>query len=237
MSRQLPYKRILLKLSGEALKDPGTDTLIGPVLHRICREIKSLFNLGVSIGIVTGGGNIIRGVQADRIGLTRITADYMGMLATIINGLALQDHLEKIGLKAKLYSAFRIEEIAEGFIKRNVVSDLESGKVVIFTAGTGNPFFSTDTTAALRAIEMNADILLKATDVDGLYDRDPKKDSSATRYEEVSFDEVISRQLGAMDLTAITLCREHGLPVRIFNITREGNIVKAVTGNPGTIIK
>ena len=238
MSRQLPYKRILLKLSGEALKDPGTDTLIGPVLHRICREIKSLFNLGVSIGIVTGGGNIIRGVQADRIGLTRITADYMGMLATVMNSLALQDALEKAGVITRVQSAIEMQAIAEPYIRRRAVRHLEKGRVVIFGAGTGNPFFTTDTAASLRAIEIGAEIILKATKVDGVYNADPAKDKNAVKYDQLSYLDVLKQGLEVMDSTATSLCMDNDLPILVFDLTTSGNIQRVVCGEQiGTVVK
>jgi uridylate kinase len=236
MPLKLPYRRVLLKLSGEALKGNDNNPLLLPVIDRICQEIKELHSLGLEIAIVNGGGNIIRGANSEKEGINRITADYMGMLATIINGLAFQDRLENLGIKTKLFSALGIEEIADRFVRRNVIYELEKGRVVLFTAGTGNPFFSTDTNASLRAVEINADILLKATNVDGLYDDDPKINPNAVLYDEVSFTEVIHKNLKAMDMTAITLCQENNLPVKIFNINKKGNIIRAVSENIGTII-
>ncbi|MCP5106765.1 MAG: UMP kinase [bacterium] len=223
------YKRVVLKLSGEALKGDCHEGISPSVLGDITEEISRVHDLGVEIAIVTGGGNFLRGVNAERLGIDRAAADYMGMLATVINGIALHDALEKKGLPARLVSALEVQEVAEPFINRKVRYHLSEGRVVIFAAGTGNPYFTTDTAAALRAIEIEADVFLKATMVDGAYADDPKKVKNLSKFDHITYDEVIARQLKVMDATAVTLCKENGLPIKIFNITRKGNIVKAIT--------
>jgi uridylate kinase len=231
------YKRIVLKLSGEALRGEKSFGISQEVITEIAEEIRTIHDLGVEIALVTGGGNFFRGVRANQLGIDRVPADYMGMLATIINGLALQDALEKHGLVTRLISALEITEIAEPFIPRRATRHLEKGRVVIFSSGTGNPFFSTDTAAALRAIELKADILLKATMVDGVFSDDPKKVKDAVKYEQISHSEVLTRELKVLDGTAVTLCKENQLAIKIFDITKKGNIYKAVTSNQlGTLI-
>ena len=232
------YKRIVLKLSGEALRGEKSFGISQEVITEISEEIKKIHYLGVEIALVTGGGNFFRGVRANQLGIDRVPADYMGMLATIINGLALQDTLEKNGLDTRLISALEITEIAEPFIPRRATRHLEKGRVIIFSSGTGNPFFSTDTAAALRATELKADILLKATMVDGVFSDDPKKVKDAVKYKKISHSEVLTRELKVIDGTAVTLCKENQLAIKIFDITKKGNIYKAVTSNQlGTLIK
>jgi len=234
----MKYKRILLKLSGEALlgtKEYGIDP---EVLGRYANEIKKVLDLGVEVAIVIGGGNIFRGVQGVEGGMEdRAQADYMGMLATVINAMALQGALEKQGIFTRLLSAIKMEQIAEPFIRRRAIRHLEKGRVVIFGAGTGNPYFTTDTAASLRAVEMEADALLKGTRVDGIYSADPEKDATATRYNNLSFTEAIQRQLKVMDMTAFTLCQENHLPIVVFDMNKEDNLVNLVHGNEvGTLV-
>ncbi|MBI1847211.1 MAG: UMP kinase [Candidatus Rokubacteria bacterium] len=224
------YRRIVLKLSGEALAgdlgygiDPG-------VLERIAAETREVVGLGVEVAMVIGGGNIFRGVAASAQGMDRATADYMGMLATIINALALQDALEKAGLQTRVLSAIEMRAVAEPYIRRRAIRHLEKGRVVIFAAGTGNPFFTTDTAGALRAIEIGADAILKATKVDGIYSSDPKRDASAERLDCATYLDVLSRRLQVMDTTAISLCMENDLPIVVFDLTRSGNIKRIVLG-------
>jgi uridylate kinase len=224
------YKRILLKLSGEALM--GTlDYGIDPqVISRLADEIRRLNRLDVEVAVVIGGGNIFRGARLAEVGMDRVTADQMGMLATVINALALQDALEQWGTCCRVMSALKINQVCEDYIRRRAVRHLEKGRVVIFAAGTGNPFFSTDSAASLRASEINADLLLKATKVDGIYSEDPVKNPLARRYARVTFDEAISRKLGVMDTTALVMCRENNIPLRIFNIFNEGDLIRIVMG-------
>lgn len=225
------YKRILLKLSGESLKgddSPGTG-ISETVLSGIAREIQQVHQLGVQVAVVTGGGNFFRGVRSNTLGIARASADYMGMVATIINGIALREALEKQGLQARLVSALEIKAVAEPFSRRKAVRHLEKGRIVIFSAGTGNPFFTTDTAAALRAAEIDADVLLKATMVDAVYSDDPKKVKNPVKFDHISYSEVIARELKVLDITAVTICKENNLPIKIFNITKPGNILKAVT--------
>jgi len=234
----MKYKRILLKLSGEALlgeKEYGIDP---QVLERYAKEINKVVNLGVEVAIVIGGGNIFRGVQGVEGGMEdRAQADYMGMLATVINAMALQGALEKEGIYTRLLSAIKMEQIAEPFIRRRAIRHLEKGRVVIFGAGTGNPYFTTDTAASLRSVEIEADVLLKGTRVDGIYTADPEKDSSAVRFDNLSFTEAIQRQLKVMDMTAFTLCQENKLPIVVFDMNKEGNLVNIVQGNEvGTLV-
>jgi uridylate kinase len=224
------YKRILLKLSGEALMgtlDYGIDPL---VISRLTDEIRQLNRLDVEVAVVIGGGNIFRGARLAERGMDRVTADQMGMLATVINALALQDALEQWGACCRVMSALKINQVCEDYIRRRAVRHLEKGRVVIFAAGTGNPFFSTDSAASLRASEINADLLLKATKVDGIYNEDPLKNPQARRYTRVTFDEAISRKLGVMDTTALVMCRENNIPLRIFNIFNEGDLIRIVMG-------
>jgi uridylate kinase len=234
----MKYKRILLKLSGEALmgeKNYGIDI---DRVAQYAREIKNVHNEGVEIAIVIGGGNIYRGLSAEKSGMDRVQADYMGMLATVINSMALQDALEKVELKTRLLTAIKMEQICEPFIRRRAVRHLEKGRVVIFGAGTGNPYFTTDTAASLRAIEINADVVLKGTRVDGIYTSDPLKDPTATRFEELSFQDIYDRGLSVMDMTAFTLCHENNLPIIVFDMNKEGNFLKLVQGETiGTLVR
>jgi uridylate kinase len=227
---QAKYKRILLKLSGESLmgdKDYGIDP---EVLQRYSDEIKSVKDLGVQIGIVIGGGNIYRGVSNSSSNIDKVTGDHMGMLATLINALALQSALENRGMYTRLISAIRMEVIAEPFIRRRAVRHLEKGRIVIFGAGTGNPYFTTDTAAALRAVEIEADVIIKGTRVDGVYDSDPEHNPDAFRFQEISYLDVLKRDLKVMDMTAITLCRENKLPILVFNMNTPGNLTKLILG-------
>ncbi len=228
----MKFKRILLKLSGEALMGEQNYGIDPNTLAHYAQEIKSIVDLGVEVAIVIGGGNIFRGMQGEESGLDRVQGDYMGMLATMINGMALQAALEKIGVDNRLQSAIKMEQICEPFIRRRAMHHLEKGTVVIFGAGTGNPYFTTDTAASLRAIEMQADAILKGTKVDGIYTADPKKDPQATKYETVSFSEVYEKQLNVMDLTAFTLCQENKLPIIVFDVYQKGNLAKVVQGEP-----
>src|SRR5690349_22054794 len=224
------YKRILLKLSGESLmgnKSFGFDT---DVLAQYAQDIRSITELGVQVAIVIGGGNIYRGMNEAETGIERAHGDYMGMLATVINGMALQAALEKVGVYTRLQSAIKMEQIAEPYIRRRAIRHREKGRVVIFGAGTGNPFFTTDTAAALRAMEINADVLLKATKVDGIYDKDPKKFSDAKRYETVTFTDALKQDLHVMDATAFALCRDNELGIIVFDLTNRGNIQRVVCG-------
>ncbi len=231
------YKRILLKLSGEALMGEGTYGIDRGTLERIVAEIAEVVRMGVETAVVIGGGNIFRGVAPGAAGMDRATADYMGMLATVMNALALQDAMRRIGLSSRVQSALTIEQVAEPYIRGKAMRYLEEGKVVVFAAGTGNPFFTTDTAAALRGMEMNVDIVLKATKVDGVYTDDPKTNSAATRYHRVSFDEVIARNLKVMDATALTLCRDQKLPISVFSIFKSGALRRVVSGvDEGTLV-
>ncbi len=235
--RQPAFKRVLLKLSGEALMGPEGYGISPSVLGAISDEIVSVSKLGVSLGLVVGGGNIFRGVSSSAKGMDRASADYVGMLATVMNAVALQDALESRGLSTRVQSAIEMRELAELYIRRRALRHLEKGRVVIFAAGTGNPYFTTDTAAALRAMEMHADILLKATRVDGVYDKDPAKHKDAKRYERVSYMECLQKDLKVMDMTAFALCRDNRLPIVIFDLTRAGNIERVVMGEPvGTTV-
>jgi uridylate kinase len=231
------YKRILLKLSGEALLG-GEDYGIDPaIIHRIASEIAEVSRLGVEIAVVIGGGNIFRGAGLAQSGIDRVTGDHMGMLATVMNSLALQDALESIGVDARVMSAVSVHDVCEDYIRRRAVRHLEKGRVVICAGGTGNPFFTTDTAAALRAIEVGADIVLKATKVDGVYSADPVRDPSAELYERLGYDRVIESKLGVMDANAIVLCRDQNMPIRVFNVFGEGNLVRLVQGAAiGTLV-
>jgi len=232
------YKRILLKLSGEALEGNGEDPIDFTTVSRFCDEIAEVRKLGVDIGLVVGGGNIFRGTKGLETGLDRPTGDYMGMLATVINALALQAMLEKKGTATRVVTAIEMRPVAEPYIRRRAIRHLEKGRVVIFGAGTGNPFFTTDTAAALRANEIGADVLLKATKVDGVYDVDPAKDPNAKKYEELSYTTALAKNLRVMDATAISMCREHKLPILVFNLNAPGSIMKAVRGERiGTLVK
>jgi len=231
------YKRILLKLSGEALMGEGAYGISRPTIEAIVAEIAAVAKLGVEIGIVIGGGNIFRGVAPGAQGMDRATADYMGMLATVMNALALQDAMRQAGVASRVQSALNIEQVVEPYIRGKAIRYLEEGKVVVFAAGTGNPFFTTDTAAALRASEVGAEIVLKATKVDGVYTSDPKADPSAKRYSRVSFDEAIQRNLRVMDATALTLCRDQRLPINVFSIFRKDALRRVVAGeDEGTLV-
>jgi len=231
-------KRVLLKLSGEALKGDRPFGISNPVITDIASQIKQATDLGIQVAVVTGGGNFFRGNRQEDLDIDRASADYMGMLATILNGIALQDAFEKQGLTTRMMSALEITEVAEPFIRRRAVRHLEKGRVVIFAAGTGSPFFSTDTAAALRAIEIKADILLKATMVDGVFSDDPHRVKDVKRFDTISYSEVLSRELKVIDSTAVTLCKENNLRIKIFKLSNRGNIFKAITNRDiGTIIK
>ena len=228
----LQYRRVLLKLSGESLMGDQAYGINPQVLLHYARQIKDLRELGVEIAIVIGGGNIFRGLQAQDSGIERVQGDYMGMMATVINGMALQSALEGIGVFTRLISAIEMKEIAEPYIRRRAIRHLEKGRVLIFAAGTGSPYFTTDSAAALRANEIGADVILKGTRVDGIYSADPEKDDSATKYDALSFDQVISMDLRVMDMTAFTLCKENDLPIVVFDIITEGNLQRIAIGEP-----
>ena len=234
----MKYKRILLKLSGESLMGEKQFGIDNERLAVYASEIQALVNTGVEVAIVIGGGNIFRGVQAEEGGMERTQGDYMGMLATVINAMALQNSLEQIGVDTRLQTAIEIKQIAESFIRRRALRHLEKGRVVIFGAGTGNPFFTTDSAAALRAVEIDADVILKGTRVDGIYTSDPEKDLSATKYEEISFEEIFEKGLKVMDMTAFTLCNENNVPIVVFDMNKTGNLLKVAKGEKvGTIVK
>ena len=231
------YKRVLLKLSGEALMGDDAYGINRETIDRITTEVKEVLNLGVEVGVVIGGGNIFRGVAPAAAGMDRATADYMGMLATVMNALALQDAMRRQGLKSRVLSALNIEQVAEPYIRGKAMRYLEEGRVVIFAAGTGNPFFTTDTAAALRGMEMNVDIVLKATKVDGVYTDDPNTHPHAMRYQRISFDEAIVKKLKVMDATALTLCRDQKLPICVFSIFKVGALTRVVMGeDEGTLV-
>lgn len=231
------YKRILLKLSGEALMGDQEFGIDPNVITSYARQIRDVVNLGVEVAVVIGGGNIFRGLSGEEIGIDRVTGDHMGMLATMINSLALQNAIEKLGIPTRVQSGIEMPKVAEPFIKRRAQRHLEKGRVVIFGAGTGNPYFTTDTAAALRAIEMNTEAVLKATKVDGIYDKDPVKYSDAVKYDRVTYTEVLNKDLKVMDATAISLCRENKLPIVVFDSLTEGNIKKVIMGeNIGTVV-
>ena len=233
----MKYNRILLKLSGEALMGNSQFGIDPKQLNQYALDIQNVVKSGIQVAVVIGGGNIFRGLQAEENGLERAQGDYMGMLATLINGMALQGSLEKIGLYTRLMSAIKMDEVAEPFIRRKAIRHLEKGRVVIFGAGTGNPYFTTDTAASLRAVEIEADVILKGTRVDGIYSADPEKDSSATKYENVSFNEVIAKDLRIMDQTAFTLCKENELPIIVFDMNKPDNLLKLVKGETiGTLV-
>jgi uridylate kinase len=236
-SPNLRYRRVLLKLSGEALMGTATYGIDNRMLQSIAAEIRDVSRLGLELALVIGGGNIFRGVQAATAGTDRATGDYMGMLATVINALALQAALERLEVTTRVMSAMEIRQIAEPYIRRRAMRHLEKGRVVIFAAGTGNPFFSTDTAASLRAAEIGAEVILKATKVDGVYDADPKVHLNATRFTELSYTEFLRQGLKVMDATAVTLCMENTLPIMVFNMTEPGNIRRAVSGETiGTLV-
>ena len=231
------YKRILLKLSGESLMGDKNFGMDPDVIAQYAKEIKTIVDLGVQVALVIGGGNIYRGMNEAQTGIERAHGDYMGMLATVINGMALQAGLEKAGMFTRLQSAINMEQIAEPYIRRRAIRHLEKERVVIFGAGTGNPYFTTDTAGSLRAIEIKADVILKGTRVDGVYTADPEKDPSATRYKTVSYQECLTNNLRIMDMTAFTLCMENNLPIIVFDMNKEGNLSKVVTGEDvGTLI-
>ena len=231
MPRKRAYNRILLKLSGEALMGKESFGISPSVLTYAATEIKSALDLGVQIGLVVGGGNIFRGEGLARSGMDRVTGDQMGMLATVINALAIQDAIERAGMEARVQSAIRINEVCEDFIRRKAIRHLEKGRIVVFAAGTGNPFFTTDSAAALRAIEIGADLMLKATKVDGVYSADPKKDKSATKYDELTFDEALTKKLAVMDQTAMVLCRDNKINLRVYDMDRSGALARIVGGD------
>ncbi|PIY18588.1 UMP kinase [Candidatus Desantisbacteria bacterium CG_4_9_14_3_um_filter_40_11] len=233
----LKYKRVILKLSGEVLQGKQTYGIDKDIVAEISRQIKEVKELGVEIAIIIGGGNIFRGISDAAANMDRTSADHMGMLATVINSIALQDALEKIGLHCRVQSAIEMQKVAEPYIRRRAIRHLEKGRIVVFAAGTGNPFFSTDTAAALRAAEIGAEVILKATKVDGVYDKDPVKCPDAVKYESVSYMEVLSKGLRIMDSTAISLCMENSLPIVVFDLTQEGNIKRVIQGEGiGTIV-
>jgi len=231
------YKRILLKLSGEALMGDDAYGINPQTIAAIVREIRTVADLGVEIGVVIGGGNIFRGMAGTATGMDRATADYMGMLATVMNAMALSDAMRQAGLSARVQSALKIEQVVEPYIRGKAIRYLEEGRIVIFGAGTGNPFFTTDTAAALRGAEIGAEIVLKATKVDGIYSADPKKDPTATRFDRISFGEVIARNLAVMDATAFALCRDQKLPINVFSIFKAGALQRVVCGgDEGTLV-
>jgi uridylate kinase len=233
----MKYKRILLKLSGEALMGEGQYGISPDKISEYAKEIQKVVEQGCQIAVVIGGGNIFRGVQAANNGMDRVQGDYMGMLATVINGLALQSALEHIHVKTRLMSALKMDEVAEPFIRRRAIRHIDKGRVVIFSAGTGNPYFTTDTAATLRAIEIEADVILKGTRVDGIFTADPEKDPKAKKYDTISFDEVYRKGLNVMDMTAFTLCNENKLPILVFNMNIPGNLINVVNGNQvGTLV-
>ena len=231
------YRRVLLKLSGEALMGSDAYGINREVLQRVAAEIKSVAAAGVQLAVVIGGGNIFRGIAPSAQGMDRASADYMGMLATVMNSLAMQDALEKQGVPVRVQSALRIDQVVEPYVRRRAIRHLEQGRVLIFAAGTGNPFFTTDTAATLRGAEIGADIVLKATKVDGVYDRDPVKHADAKRYETIGYDEVLEKRLGVMDAASIALCRDQNMPVRVFSLHKPGNLMRVCLGeNVGTLV-
>ena len=231
------YKRILLKLSGEALMGDFDYGIDPKVINRIATEISQVKDLGIQIALVIGGGNIFRGAGLSESGMDRVTGDHMGMLATVINSLALQDALESIDVDARVMSALQIHEVCEDYIKRRAIRHLEKNRIIILAAGTGNPFFTTDTAASLRAIEIGADVLLKATMVDGVYDSDPKKDKNATLFEKISYDQVLNKKLNIMDATAVVVCRDNNLPLRVFNLIEKDALINTMTNERvGTLV-
>ncbi len=233
----MKYKRILLKLSGESLMGSGQYGIDPEMLQQYAQEIRAVIDAGIEVAIVIGGGNIYRGVQAEKSGIERVQGDYMGMLATVINGMALQSALESAGMYTRLMSGIKMEQVCEPFIRRRAMRHLEKGRIVIFGAGIGNPYFTTDSTASLRAIEIQADVVLKGTRVDGVYTSDPEKDPSATRYSELSFQEAYEKNLNIMDMTAFTLCQENNLPIIVFDMNKPGNLMQILEGEQaGTLI-
>ena len=233
----LRYRRVLLKLSGEALMGPGSFGIDAEVVRVLSDELAAVHGLGVELALVVGGGNIFRGVQAASAGMDRVSGDHMGMLATLINSLALQDQLEKRGIQTRVLSALEIRQVAEPFIRRRALRHLEKGRIIILAAGTGNPYFTTDSAAALRGLELKVEVLLKATRVDGVYSADPAKNPKATRFDRLTYQEVLERGLKVMDAAAISLCMENKLPIVVFDIRREGNIRRVITGEPiGSVV-
>ena len=231
------YKRILLKLSGEALMGDFDYGIDPKVINRIASEISQVKDLGIQIALVIGGGNIFRGAGLSESGMDRVTGDHMGMLATVINSLALQDALESIDVDARVMSALQIHEVCEDYIRRRAIRHLEKNRIIILAAGTGNPFFTTDTAASLRAVEIGADVLLKATMVDGVYDTDPKKDKNATLFEKISYDQVLNKKLNIMDATAVVVCRDNNLPLRVFNLIEKDALINTMTNERiGTLV-
>ena len=234
----MKYKRILLKLSGESLMGSGEYGIDSEMLSKYANDINTIVEKGVEVAVVIGGGNIYRGIQSEGAGFDRVQGDHMGMLATIINGMALQSALQSIDVETRLLTAIRMEQVAEPYIRRRAMRHLEKGRVVIFGGGTGNPYFTTDTAATLRAIEVEADIILKGTRVDGIYSADPEKNLSAKKYESITFQEVLQKRLSVMDLTAFTLCQENNLPIKVFNMNIKGNLIKVCKGeNIGTLVQ
>jgi len=234
----MKYKRILLKLSGESLMGDKQFGIDPERISQYADEVKQIVSVGVEVAIVIGGGNIFRGLQAEKNGIDRAQGDFMGMLATLINGIALQSSLEKSGMFTRLMSAIKMEEVSEPYIRRRAIRHLEKGRVVIFGAGTGNPYFTTDTAAALRAVEIGADVILKGTRVDGVYTADPEKDPNATKYETITFGDALSKRLNIMDMTAFTLCEENAIPIIVFDMNKKGNLLKLLQGeNIGTLVK
>jgi uridylate kinase len=232
------YKRVLVKLSGESLMGDSNYGLSSSILLQYAQDIKSITDLGVQVALVIGGGNIYRGMNENETGIERAQGDYMGMLATVINGVAMQSMLEKIGVQTRLQSAIKMDQVAEPFIRRKAIRHLEKGRVVIFGAGTGNPYFTTDTAGSLRAVEMNADAILKGTRVNGIYDSDPEKNPNAVRYDTITYKDAISKNLKVMDMTAFTLCQENKMPIVVFNMNEAGNLLKLIQGEPiGTLVK
>ena len=232
------YKRVLLKLSGESLMGDNAFGLDPKILEQYANDIKTAIDAGIQVALVIGGGNIYRGMNEKETGIERAQGDYMGMLATVINGIALQSMLEKVGVETRLQSAIKMDQVAEPFISRKAIRHLEKGRVVIFGAGTGNPYFTTDTAGSLRAVEINADAILKGTRVDGIYDSDPEKNEDAVKFDKISFGDAISKNLKVMDMTAFTLCQENKMPILVFDMNTPGNLFKILTGEKiGTLVK
>ena len=233
----MKYKRILLKLSGEALMGEKNYGIDSSLLKKYSQEIKGIHNKGIEVAIVIGGGNIYRGIESEESGINRVQGDYMGMMATLINSMALQSHLEKLGCDTRLMSGFNVDQVCEPFIRRRAIRHLEKGRIVIFGAGLGKPYFTTDSTASLRAIEIEANIVLKGTRVDGVYDFDPEKKKDAKKFNEISFNEVYEKNLTIMDMTAFTLCKENNLPIIVFDMNKSGNLINLIEGKKvGTLI-
>ncbi|MBA3582338.1 MAG: UMP kinase [Gammaproteobacteria bacterium] len=236
-NKKLAYPRILLKLSGEALMGEYSYGIDPKVIGRIALDIRQLIEDGVQVAVVIGGGNIFRGAGLAEAGMDRVTGDHMGMLATVINSLALQDALERVDIYCRVMSAIKINQVCEDYIRRRAIRHLEKGRVVVFAAGTGNPFFTTDSAASLRAVEITADLMLKATKVDGVYDSDPMKNPNAKRYSRLTYDEALNAKLGVMDATAVVMCRDYRMPIRVFNMGRPGDLLRVVRGEDvGTLV-